>query len=55
MLLPLYLWKNRGVGDALENIKRVKTMTDTKKLSLEAFISLKGGALIMSTFGKEVN
>lgn len=54
MLLPLYLWKNRGVGDALENIKRVKAMTDTKKFSLEAYISLKGGALFMSTFGKEV-
>lgn len=55
MLLPLCLWKSRDDEDTLESIRRVKKMTDKKKLSLEAYISLKGGTLIMSTFGKEVN
>ncbi|KMZ65395.1 O-acyltransferase WSD1 [Zostera marina] len=54
MLLPLCLWKSRDDEDTLESIRRVKKMTDKKKLSLEAYISLKGGTLIMSTFGKEV-
>lgn len=52
ILLPIYL--HTDVEDPLEYVRSAKAMLDRKKLSLEAHLSYKLGALVMSLFGPKV-
>lgn len=50
ILLPVYYYRKES-GDALQFLKRAKSMIDKKKQSLEAPFSYKIGNLVMSWFG----
>lgn len=52
MLLPFYLGKR--LADPIQHLRKLKEMTCTKKLSLEAIFSLKGYTFVKAVLGGKV-